>query len=374
MNIKGEIQKHLYRIILIILLLPLFQVNFNFFYVKGLGGYIKSPKDISLSANNWFEGNYQKEKENYLKSSFGFHNWAIRLNHQWAFSIYGMPKINSVIIGKENYLFERPYISTRNGVDYLGDKRLAILAKKAKAVQDTLRALGKAFLFVIAPNKADYLSEFLLDKHKKLNDTLSTNYSVFSKNMRKNDCSILDANAWFLELKDTTSLPLYPKTGIHYSTYGATLVGNRIIKEIESQLGKNLPDFEWETFACGYELRGNETDLEDALNLAFKIPNYRMCYPNIEIKEEGKYKPKSITIGDSYFWQLIELGMVSNIFNNGQFWYYKRDIFPSEKKFAEIDVRTELNNAEVILIIQTPATMKKHLGSFIEVLHNYYYY
>lgn len=373
MNIKEKLTKGLFYVMVIMLFLPMLQSNFNWINVKKLGGYGIPPSNVSLTNEGWFSTSYQTQKENYIKSHFGFCNWAIRFEHQLAFWAYKMSRVDGLIMGKENYLYEISYIKTRNGWGYLGDDRLTELAKKAKAVQDTMQAMGKAFFFVIAPNKADYYAEYLPDKYARPEGDFPTNYTVFREELTKNGVKHIDINSWFMSMKDTIKEPLYGPMGIHYTTYGATLTAQRIFEEVETQLGKDIPDFYWNELDWDANLRGSDDDLEQALNLAVKIPVEPLAYPKLKIDKEGKYRPRVITIGDSFFWQLVSMGIEENVFKNGQFWYYNREAYPGQRNFAEVNYATELAAAEVVFIIMTPPNMKKYLGPFIEHLYNFYF-
>ena len=373
MNIKENSIKGLFFLLLILLFLPMLQFNFNWVKVNELGGYGIPPSNTSLTKHAWLDGNYQREKEQYIKAHFGFCNWAIRLEHQIAFWGYGMSRVNGLIIGKENYLYEPSYMKTRNGWGYLGADRLTDLAKKTKAVQDTMRKMGKAFFFVIAPNKADYYPEYLPDKYARKKGDIPTNYTVFREKLIHYGIDHLDINDWFMSMKDTTSIPLYGPMGIHYTTYGAAITAQRIFEETERQLNKDLPDFYWDELVWDDNLRGSDDDLEKALNLAVKIPVEPLAYPKLLINKEGKYRPRAITIGDSFFWQLVNMGIEETVFDKGQFWYYNREAYPGQRKFVEVNYAAELEAAEVVFIIMTPPNMKKYLGPFIEHLYNFYF-
>lgn len=349
------------------------QAQFGFVKVAALGGYIENPGNVTLDTAGWFSGNYQVNKEKYIKRNFGFANWAIRLEHQWAYSIFGMSRVNSVIIGKDSYLFEAGYISARNGADYIGQDRLSEVVKRAKAVQDTLQALGKPFFFVIAPSKADFYSEYLLDEHAKPSGDVLTNYGVLLQKFKDSGVNHLDLNAWFLAMKDTTSVPLYAKTGIHYTTYGAAISAKRIIAEMESRLNKDLPELAWNNIVWSEDLQGSDDDLEKAMNLVCKIPNVKLAYPQITIDGNSKYKPRVIVVGDSFYWQLIHMGVDNQVFSNGQFWYYNKEVYPGAKTFLELNVEEELKNTEAVFIIMTPPTVNAYLEQFVGTFYNFYF-
>ena len=372
MEANSKIPDYLFILLMILLFAPLLQSNLNVIKTNKLYGHIKEVQNSTIGYKGWMSGDYQSQKEEYLKNNFGFRNWAIRLDHQWAYSAFRKPKAWAVI-GKESYLYEPMYIDERKGWGYLGNENIGRLAKKIKAVEDTLNALGKAFFFVITPSKADYFPEYIWEKDQRKKDNVPTNYGTLKKEMIRNEVTFLDFNKWFLEMKDTIQYPLFPKTGIHYSDYGAAISANRIIKEIERQLDKDLPEFEWDECNCTPSLSRSDRDLENILNLIFRIPNHEMCYPKHYVKEKGKYKPRSITISDSFFWQMMSMGISEKIFNEGQFWLYNRDVHPGGRAFSEMDMNAELEKAEVVFIMETPGTMKNHLNSFVNVLYDFYF-
>ncbi|MCH2022557.1 MAG: hypothetical protein MK207_08780 [Saprospiraceae bacterium] len=373
MKNRNNISKKLFQVILVLLFIPMLQAKFKFVDVKKLGGYSVYPEDISVTIKNWLDGVYQNNKEKYIKYNFGFCNWLIRAEHQWAFSAFGMSRVGGLIIGKENYLYEIAYINASKGLDFLGEEVLKELSKKVKQVQDTFNSMGKTFFFVTAPSKTDYYPEFLPKEYKTVDNIKQTNYKVFSAELKNNGVNHLDLNDWFLAMKDTTSFPLYTKTGIHYSTYGAALSAKRIINVAEKQLLKDLPELHWDEVYWESELKGSDDDLEKALNLVFKIPNRQYAYPQVGINEDGKYKPKAIVIGDSFYWQLVQLSMPERVFDNGKFWYYNKEVYPGKIDFGAIDMKGQLDEAEVVFIILTPPNMKKYLKEFVDNLYNFYF-
>ena len=66
-----------------------------------------------------------------------------------------------VVIGKENYLYEKGYIDAFFGVDFIGHDSIAISAYKLKMIQDTLAKLNKTLLIILAPGKGDFFPEYI---------------------------------------------------------------------------------------------------------------------------------------------------------------------------------------------------------------------
>ena len=74
MTKKDNIQKYLFRILLLLLFLPLLQAQYGLFEVGKLGGYEPVPNDVTVSDSTWLDASFQKNREAYLKTHFGFRN------------------------------------------------------------------------------------------------------------------------------------------------------------------------------------------------------------------------------------------------------------------------------------------------------------
>ena len=68
------------------------------------------------------------------------------------------------------------------------------------------------------------------------------------------------------------------------------------------------------------------------MNLLVELKGYDLAYPTI-ITEDGlnKTKPSVLTISDSYYWAIYNMG-ISKIFTNDHFWYYNKLVYPETFK------------------------------------------
>ncbi|MCH2022556.1 MAG: hypothetical protein MK207_08775 [Saprospiraceae bacterium] len=368
-------QKKLIKIlsysILFFLFIPLIQSNFKLFKEKKLNGYFKPVDPINFSISFWMDGVYQKKKEAYLKSNFGFRQSLLPLWYQWLFDMYSMSRLNACFIGKDNYLFQTFYSNADRGLDFIGDSLIQSTIKKTKIVNQKLASEGIHLFILISPSKTLFYPEYIPESYLP-EPNVPTNYKGFLKGFKKDSIPFIDMNSWFLALKDTIKFPLYPKTGIHYSSYGAAIVADSMLRYLGNTMDKDIPDLFWNEVEWSNVLRDEDKDMEWAMNLIWQIPNKAMAYPKIQINETGKYKPNILTVGDSYFWRFYRWGGLSKVYNNSEFLYYNREVYPGKKTRKTYELSKELKALDAICIYINPSGLDGLFWGFIDDLYNYY--
>ena len=121
------------------LLIPLLQQFLNLFPVKPLKGAIINLPDTSFTWKGWLNGSFQKKKEKYVNENFGLRNIFLRINNEIKFDLFGKIYAHDVIVGKENYLFEKNYIKAYNGEDFIGVDSIKKISDQLKFIQDELK-------------------------------------------------------------------------------------------------------------------------------------------------------------------------------------------------------------------------------------------
>ena len=117
---------------MLLLILPAIQQYTGFIPEKPLKGAIAKPEVPVLSLKTWFDVSFQESYDDYLEQGIGFRPTLIRINNQIAFSLFDTALANSVIIGKDNYLFELNYIKAYEGIDFAGYEKIRDQVEKAR--------------------------------------------------------------------------------------------------------------------------------------------------------------------------------------------------------------------------------------------------
>lgn len=368
-NKSGRI---LLYVAMFLAVIPFLQEQFKIIKLEPLKGAIETPVEKDFTLKEWFAGTYQEEEEKYLNASFGFRNLFIRLNNQLAFNLFNKAKANSVIIGKDNYLYETKYITAYYGEDFIGYDSIANRMKKLKFIQDTLAKINKQLVVVFTPSKASFYPEFL--PYREDTTRGITNYEVHVEIAENKGISLINFNKYFVERKATSKYPLYPQYGIHWSDYAACIAADSMVRYIEKKRKIDMPNFYWNEIEMA-QPRDLDYDIADGMNLLQKLTSFDMAYPNLQIESEsGKVKPNLLVISDSFYLNIFL--RFSKAFNTSDFWYYNNAVLPqtnnSPKFVGDLKLSDEIDKHDIFMIMGTDATMPGFGWGFIENMYNHF--
>lgn len=370
MNIGKKI---LFITIIGLLYLPITQDLLKVFENKELKGSFSTISKPIFSSKSWFDGDFQINYSNYLEENIGFRNPLVRIHNQVYYSFFNIAKANGVIIGKDNCLYEESYIKNYLGIDFPGEEKIRTDIEKLSLIVNKFNEKNIKFIFVLAPSKARFYSEYFPEKYNSI-IKIDSYKEILSKYLKNYNLNFLDLDSYFIQNKANSEYPLYSKTGIHWSTYGVVTSIDTITKYIEHIINKDLPELIIDSLEVTNILRDTDNDIEDGLNLFFENNHSLMAYPKYHFYSDNKYKPKVGVIGDSYYWNIFGTGIASGIFSENSFYYYFSEIHynfnkPMDK-VENIDIINHLEKNEVIMFLVTEGTMHKFSYGFIENIYN----
>jgi len=354
-------------LILGLLIAPIFQSKFDIIKLRPLKGAIKQAVKKDFTINKWFSGKYQEQEEKYLNKTFGFRSFFIRVNNQIAYSLFNKAKANGVIFGKKNYLFEENYIKAYYGTDYIGYDSIKHRMQRLKYIQDTLAKLNKNLIVIFAAGKGSFYPEYFPDKYKT--EKKKTNYETYVELAKQLGVTYIDFNHYFVENKGKYPYPLYPQYGIHWSYYGMALAADSIIRFIENIRNIDMPNLYWHKIEIS-QPKKSDYDIANGINILFNLKSFNMAYPHIKIQSDsGKTKPSVLVVSDSFYWGMFNFG-ISKAFTNSHFWFYNKQIYPDSYKSpietSQLNLRKQIANHDVFIIMATEATIPRLGWGFIE--------
>jgi hypothetical protein len=366
----AMIKKIIYIAFIILLFVPLMQKGFKIFPEKPLMGDFYSKTDTVFTLPTWFNGHYHIQKEAFIDENFGGRNFFIRLNNQVLFSLFGISKANNVIVGKENYLFGLDYIKSFMGKDFIGDDKIEKNVNDLSLINDELRKHSKILLIIITPNKCYYYSEYLPDKYNS--PGTQTNYKSYTNALSKSNIFFIDFHSWFMEQKSKTNYLLFPKTGIHWSNYSASLAADSTVKYLRNKTNLDLSGFSIEKIETTNVARNPDQDIEDGSNLLFKIKKPEFAYPVIKPDSNSKKKLKAFVISDSYYWNWNWYGLDTMMFKDPMMGYYYSDVYDIKagrnviSAVSKYGLGSLIDNSEIIVLMTTEGKLESFPWGFTD--------
>ncbi len=363
-------------IIFFLLLFPTLQSKYKVFQFQKLNGSFPQTERPVFSKESWLKGDYQTQLRHFLAENIGFKNALIRFNNQLLFSLFKQANANSVIVGKQNYIYEESYIDSYLGNDFIGDSAVKEKVRKLKSVKDSLKKKNISLILVIAPGKGHFYPEYIPDRFIN-GDSLKTNYEAFLPELTKHEIPYIDFNDFFKQSKKIADYPLYPQAGIHWSSYGVVSVMDSMIKFIEREKAIRLPQLRVKDTEISSLPKEADNDGEKGMNLLTNFSTETLAYPSIEFEKKDAEKVKSLVIADSFYWMLYGKGFSAEVFDDGQFWFYNEQIYqPSigfNKDVEDLKFKTdEVEKNDIVVLLQTEASLFRLGFGFIEAVYEEY--
>ena len=361
------------------------------FSFKELSGVTVEQAKPTLSSTSFIEGTYQAETEAYLQQHYGFREPLTRLYNQSLWTLFRYSKVvedQRIVITKDNWIFETPtveeYYQSRvyyKGIDYSEQlyKDFEAEAQRLLQLQQLLEPYGTHLFVALLPGKEQICEEHMPQNTQYFNEKKTTAYEFYSKRLEELGVNHVDFAEWFMQMKGNVNYPLFPQTGTHWSVLAAQHSADSLVRYMEDLAGINMmniclnSDFQRTVLA--------DRDLESLMNLIWplkKQPN-RLSYAYPE-EDSTAVHPTLITIGDSFYWNIINLTPFGTVFEKVPYWYYYSTAYfddedlTVDKKVKDLDVLQEVIDADfVMLSYSTVGLYQMSNGFSSQLLHKIYY-
>ena len=337
-----------------------------------LDGAVELKKDTSFSLKGWWDGTWQEPKEEYLSEKFGCRNYFVRLHNEIDFRIFHKGHARNLVIGKEDILYERDYILTYFGKDFLGTDVITNNVNKIKEAQRILSEKGKTLIVVLAAGKGSFYPEYFPVEFDSMKRG-PTNFEETSKLATDAGVNFIDFSVYFKNQKGNTPYLLYPKYGVHWSQYAMTLAADSLVRFIESKRFIKMQHFKWNEIALK-RAKDIDYDIGSGMNLLSYLNGPKMGYPKIFFEEnKGEVKPSIVVIADSFYWGIFNMGF-SNLFSKSHFWSYNNEVYPEHYKSPtyvnDLDLASQLNDHDVFVLMATEHNIAGAGWGFVDAVIN----
>jgi hypothetical protein len=240
-----------------------------------------------------------------------------------------------VIIGKDWTLYERFYIKDfcekpDHEIDVTAIENLMRIA------QEKLAAHHIALAIMISPSKAAIYPQFIPVSMCRTGESNERLYDRMFPLLSDNHLPIIDGHAMMVAARPTAAWPLFPHYGIHWNVYGMFPIAERLIMDIEAQLGRPLVHLSLKRVDVDDTPTGQDRDLATLLNLPIRLRYYPT--PHAVLRRAKAGRPlHAIFIGSSFLWNVLDVLVDYGVVDRSYFYYYYSSVYRIDNTFAGKD-------------------------------------
>lgn len=384
LKMKSRILVILFALTAVLLFASMLQQATGMFHFKELDGVTKETPKPQASFASFCDRSLQDSTEAYLKQHYGFREPLTRLHNQtrWTFFRYSQVEEDQrIAITPDNWIFEPWSVEEYyQGLSYHLGYDSAAMAEVFEAEAQRLLKLQKLLepynthLFVtLLPGKEQVCAEHLPENDRYFEKKQVTAYDFYAQRLEELGVNHIDLSAWFQQIKDSVDYPLFPQTGTHWSNLAAIHSTDTLVRYMEHLSDSNMVNILIDnTFKRTLK---PDADLESLMNLIWplqKEPNY-LAAATYDY-DTTAWRPRIITIGDSFYWNILNFTPVWDIFDGVPYWYYFSTAYFDDEdlkvahKISDLDVLQEVIDADFVMLAYSTVSLYKMSNGFSEAL------
>jgi hypothetical protein len=364
----------------VLLFASMLQQATGFVPVKALNGVTKEVPKPKVRFASFLNGGLQDSTEAYLKQHYGFREPLTRFYNQTEWTLFRYSKVaedRRIVITPDNWIFEPLTVEEYyQSLTYHYAKDSAELTDNLEAetqkllkIQHLLEPYNTHLFVALLPGKEQVCSEYLPTNTQYLLEKKTTAYDFYRKRFKELGVNHIDLGEYFMQMKDTASYPLFPQTGTHWSNLAAIHSADTLIRYMEWLSDSNMVNI---TMGPVFQRTLKpDADLESLMNLIWPIQKR----PNMLMKAQcdndtTAWQPRLLTIGDSFYWNILNFTPLLHIFSGTPYWYYFSTAIFDEpgNTVGEKDVLKEVQRADFVMLAYSTVSLYKMSNGFSEQL------
>ena len=351
---------------------------------KPLNGVTEAQAKPTLALSGFMDGSFQQDEEAYLKQNCGFREPLTRLYNQILWTCFRYSKVvedQRVVVTKDNWMFEpwtleeyrqsRSYTYAKDSLEMA--QILENEAQRLIQLQKALEPYDTRLFVALLPGKEQICSEHIPPAKYPHWEKKITAYGFYSKRFKELGINHVDFAEWFMQMKDTVSYPLFPQTGTHWTNLAAQHAADSLVRYMEWLADTNMVNI-----IIGDDFQRTlkpDADLESLLNLIWPVkkqPN-RLAYAYTDF-DTTAWRPRLLTIGDSFYWNILNFTPVWDVYDGIPYWYYfstayfNNDDLNVSMKVSDLDVLQEVIDADFVMLAYSTTSLYKMSNGFSEQL------
>lgn len=192
-----------------------------------VGNEQKTEFPSFVTEDNSFNQDVFEQMGTYFEKHFAFRPYIISTDAEIQSNAFGVSNLDTVIVGKDDWLYYSSTLNDYLGKDTMSDRQLNNIAHNLKLTQDYVQAFGAEFLFTVAPNKNSLYPQYMpyYYSQKVSNDKNIDKLVPVMSDYSINYCDLFSV---FKKQEEV----LYLKQDSHWNNKGALLAYNTILDKL----------------------------------------------------------------------------------------------------------------------------------------------
>jgi len=354
------------------------------FRFKELNGVTENAPKPKVRFASFLDGSVQDSTETYLMQHYGFREPLTRLHNQMRWTLFRYSQVEEderIVITPDNWIFEpwtveeyyqsHAYQHAKDSLEMA--EKLEYEAQRLLRLQQQLEPYHTHLFVALLPGKELVCGEHMPKNTQYFFEKKITAYDFYRKRFKELGVNHIDLGEWFVQMKDTVSYPLFPQTGTHWSNLAAIYATDTLIRYMEHLSDSNMVNII--TGDIFQRTLKPDADLESLMNLIWplqKRPN--MLTMATYDFDTTAWRPSLITIGDSFYWNILNFTPVWDVFKSVPYWYYfstayfDDDDLTVTHKISDLDVLQEVIDADFVMLSYSTVALYKMSNGFSEAL------
>ena len=183
-----------------------------------------SPKPCLVYADGALNKTYLNEFSSYFADNFAYRHELITLNSTLLDSVFGVSGNNTVLSGRDGWLFYTDTVKDYTGSGVLSDGQIRSVVRTLELMQEYCSERGARLLFTVAPNKASLYPQYMPGRYPLRSG--ENNAELLAAALRESDIPYADLFAAFRNTGET----LYYETDSHWNGKGAALAADTLLR------------------------------------------------------------------------------------------------------------------------------------------------
>lgn len=341
------------------------------FAVDGVENRAEFPQ---ISAQSLVSGQAQAEFESFVQQRLPGKPFMVRLRNEITFSMLGTVSNINYSMNRERNLFSWENVSYY--LQYfapVSKEGAGELRGKLEQLERLLEDNGKELYIFITPCKVRYTEEELPWVDKVMApERQDGNYERLMAELKDSDLKYFDSIAYMAEHggEFDSRVPLFYRTGLHWSVYVGNVVGAAFGDFLEKESGYNLPEMEITARPCEEPVYP-DADSFEVFNLLQK-PYDDYYEPVIRVTDAATDAPGVLCRGGSFMGQSVA-ALIRNHYFGKNVSMENRQVFTEEfagvqgfDSYEQLDLKEYFKDIDIVVLEVNETAVSEMSFGFID--------